>query len=261
MRRDNTDLAATAVAAAACSAGVAIPGFRVVAGLFLVLVLPGYALSALIVPAGPGEEARISPVLSRGMWAVGLSLAVTALGGLLLNLTPVGLTRMTWALSLSAVTVLAVAASAWRRGRRSHAGGLGPAAPAAPRTLRRLRMVARYGYGLAAFAIAAAAIGLAVVSAGWQHSPGLGQLWLVPARSTAASGMATLGVRSGYQGTGTFHLILRRGAHVIGTWDFTLGAGRSWQRTVSAPAGQRLTAQLTAVGRHAAAQNVAVTSS
>jgi hypothetical protein len=116
-------------------------------------------------------------------------------------------------------------------------------------------------YGLAALAITGTAIGLAVVSAGWQHSPGFAQLWLVPARSTAVSGQATLGVRSGYQGTERFHLVLRRGAHAIGTWDFSLGTGRSWQRTVTAPVGQRLTAQLTAVGQHAAAETAAITSS
>jgi hypothetical protein len=259
MRRDNIDLAATAVAAAACAAGVAIPGIRVVAGVFLVLVLPGYALSTLVVPAGSGWAGHVNPALWRGIWTAGLSLAVTVLGGLLLNLTPVGLTRMTWALSLSALTMLAVAASAWQRHQRSQAVDRAPAAPAASGTPPRLRIVV--AYGLASLAITATAIGLAVASAGWQHSPGFAQLWRVPARSTVASGEATLGVRSGYQGTERFHLVLRRGAHAIGTWDFSLGAGRSWQRAVTAPAGQRLTAQLTAVGQHAAAETVVITSS
>lgn len=261
MRRDNTELA-TAAVAAACSAGAAVPGLRVVAGLLLVLVLPGYALSALVVPAAPAGLMRVSPVLWRGMWAVGLSLAVAVLGGLLLNLTPLGLTRMSWAVSLAAVTLLAVAASAWRRRRAMQPRGSAaatPATPAAPGRPRFSRIAA--GYALAAVALAAAAIMLAVLSAGRQHSPGFAQLWLVPARSPAVSGQATLGVRSGYQGTETFHLVLRRGPHPIGTWDFTLGPGRNWQRTVTAPVGQHLTAQLSGVGQRAATETVTITSS
>jgi hypothetical protein len=109
--------------------------------------------------------------------------------------------------------------------------------------------------------VTGAAIGLAQVSAGWQRTPGFAQLWLVPARNGTAAGQATLGVRSGYPQAESFHLVLRRGAHTVSTWDFTLASGQTWQQTVTAGARQRLAAELTAVGQRSAAQTVQITSS
>jgi Protein of unknown function (DUF1616) len=267
MRRD-LDLAVTALAALACAAWTGVPGLRIATGLLLVLVLPGYALSTLLVPGGPdraGGPGRPGgpggPVLWRAMWTAGLSLAVAVLGGLLLNLIPAGLTRLSWTLSSTGVTVLVAMASAWRR-RRSrselpHASRL-PRLPCLPRWTPVTRLVACYA--LAAGAIAAGAVGLAVASAGWQHSPGFAQLWLVPSRGVATGGQATLGVRSGYAAAQTFHVVLRNGAKAISTWDFSLGTGQSWQRTITAAAGERLTAQLT-TGQQATAQTVTITSS
>ena len=280
MRRDNIDLAITAAGTAAAAAvllltevtgatGTSAAVLRVLAGVPLVLVLPGYALSTLlvpvvpVVPAGSGRPGCINPLLWRSVWATGLSLAVAVLGGLMLNLTPAGLTRLTWTTSLAAVTMLAVAASAWLRARRAPAPVPVPVrAPApVPGSLaihrRPAPASAVAGYALAALAVTGTAIGLAVASAGWQHSPGFAQLWLVPVQSSAASGgaagsQATLGVRSGYPHAETFHLVLRRGAQAIGTWDFTLTAGQTWQRTVLAPAGQHLAAQLTTAGQSGA---------
>src|SRR5487761_1505409 len=123
MRRDHADLAVTSVAAAGAAAGTFVPGLREVAGLLLVLVFPGYALSALAVPAVPAWFRQVNPLLWRGMWTVGLSLAAAVALGLLLNLTPDGLTRTSWAVSLAALTLAAAAAAAWRRRRRGVAEG------------------------------------------------------------------------------------------------------------------------------------------
>ncbi|MGH3422436.1 MAG: hypothetical protein ACRDOD_22920, partial [Streptosporangiaceae bacterium] len=90
--------------------------------------------------------------------------------------------------------------------------------------------------------------------------PGFAQLWLVPGQNAAGDGQATLGVRSGYGGSRTFHVVLRRGSVAVSSWDFRLGTGQTWQRTLSEPAGQRLTAELTASQR-AAPQTVTITSS
>jgi len=245
MRRD-IDLVVTAAAAVACACAAFVPGLRVAGGLLLLFVLPGYALSTLIVPA----RGRISPLLWTAMWTAGLSLAVAVLGGLLLNLTPAGLTRVTWAVSLAGFTVVAAGSSIWRR-------RFG-AAVSVPRWAPVTRLAA--GYAVAAVAIGGAAIGLAVASAGWQHSPGFAQLWLVPGQNAAGAGQATLGVRSGYGGSRTFHVVLRRGSVAISSWDFSLGAGQTWQRTLTEPAGQRLTAELTA-SQQAAPQTVTITSS
>jgi hypothetical protein len=231
--------------------------------------------------------------LWRAMWMVGLGLAAVVFTGLLLNLIPAGLTRLTWIISLAIVALVAALAAALCRSRRRpqaipeqptmHAEGR-PWSTWKNLGLSRARAALRYaagtravigraagarvviGYAAGAVAIAGTATGLAVVSARWQHSPGLAQLWLIPARGAArsqraASGRATLGVRSQYRDAESFQLVLLRGTQPIGTWDFRLGAGQSWQRDVSAPAGQRLTARLTTVGQPSGTQSVAVTSS
>lgn len=231
MRRDTLITAAVTVVAALLTG---LPGARIPAGLLLVLLLPGYALSALVLP---GRPPSIAPLLWRAMWVAGLSLAVTVLAGLLLNLLPGGLTRTSWTISLTAVTLLACA---WPS----------PQDQNEPLVMPAVRIAA--GYGAAALAIAGTATGLAVVSGGWQRSPGFAQLWLVP----AANQQASLGVRSGYAHAEVFHLVLRRGVGAELSWDFTLGAGRTWRQTVSAPPGQRLAAQLTVAGQQSAGLNV-----
>jgi hypothetical protein len=286
MRRDNTDLiiaaAVTAAAAAVllvtgiiAAAGPAVAVLRALAGLPLVLVLPGYALSTLLLPAGSALPGHVNRVLWHCIWVTGLSLAVTVLGGLALNLTPAGLTRASWAISLTVLTMVALAASACLRAWRSRAGTAREVRARRPArspsiasysiasySIVRYRIV-RYkvAYLVAALAVTGAAIGLAQVSAGWQRTPGSAQLWLVPARNSTAAGQATLGVRSAYRQAEDFHLVLRRGTRTVGTWTFTLASGQTWQQTVTAAVGQQLAAELTAAGQHTAAQTVHLTSS
>ena len=260
MRRD-ADLAVTAPAAAGAAAGTFVPGLRVAAGLLLVVALPGYALSVLAVPAVPDWFRQVNSSLWRGMWTVGLSLATAVVAGLLLNLTPGGLTRTSWAVSLAGVTLVAVAAAAWRRRRTAAADGARDPLAVSPATSAPPRRRVTAGYALAALALAGTATGLAVASAGWQRSPGFAQLWLVPAHGAVAAGeQATLGVRSGYHSAETFELVLRRGTEPAEGWAFTLAAGQAWQQTVTAPAGQPITARLTVAGQPAAAQTVSITS-
>jgi Protein of unknown function (DUF1616) len=255
MRRDTTVTAAVTAAAAIVllltgGGGAASAVLRILAGLPLVLILPGYALGTLVLPAGSARPPHIGPLLWRVMWVPGLSLAVTVFCGLVLNLMPVGLTRVSWTIALTAVTLVALAASTWLDGHRSAQD------PAIPQTRAGMRIAA--GYAVAALAISGAAVGLAIASAGWQHSPGFAQLWLVPATSTASSGQASLGVRSGYSRAETFHLVLRGDTNALLSWDFTLGSGQTWQRIISAPVGQHLTAQLTVTGQKPAAETVGI---
>lgn len=299
-------LAAVVVAAVSCAAFAAVPWLRVPAGLLLVLILPGYVLTALIVPTetrrgwasrqrgslrqpcrpegfvapttpfGIGDRTRTGPLLWRGMWTVGLSLAVAVFVGLLLNLTPIGLTRLTWTVSLAAVTLLTAVAALWQRRRhprsvsRPGPDGCDIQPPTAGSLSQPLAANGRkagvvVGYAAGAVVIAGAAVGLAMASVGWQHTPGFAQLSLVPqgagGSQSAVSGHVALSVRSQYRGAETFHLVLLRGTSMVGTWDFRLDAGQSWERDVTAAAGQRLTARLTTVGEPSGTQSVAVTSS
>lgn len=261
MRRELTGLAAASLLTIVAAVIVLLSGIvatgtiatilRVAAGIPLVLVLPGYALSALLLPDRV-RPVYISAALWHGMWITGLSLATAVLGGLLLNLLPAGLTRTTWTIALAGTTLLALATTAMvrvrplrgvRRGSgRTVAGMPAHTAWQRARPHRPLQLSATV-YSVAAVLAAGAAIWLGVFSAAKQPSAGFAQLWLVPAGNPA--GAATVGVRNGYAGAERFHLVLRRGAHTVAQWNIDLASSKTWTAAVAAPSGQRLSAELT----------------
>src|SRR5262249_42499579 len=84
---------------------------RALAAFLLVLLLPGVAITAAVFP--PGR-------LSGAEWVtygLGTSLAVAALGGLVLHWTPWGLSAGAWVVLLGAITLAAgaIAVRHWRR--------------------------------------------------------------------------------------------------------------------------------------------------
>ncbi len=88
-----TDLILLGVSAA-CIAAVATlstPTVRVIAGLPLTLYLPGAGLVSLI-----NSRRHRASAVERQVWIIGASLALTVAGGLVLNLTPIGLNRSSW---------------------------------------------------------------------------------------------------------------------------------------------------------------------
>lgn len=119
MRRATTDLLAGAAALAVLGAVVVafVPSsfVRVVFAFPLLFVLPGFGLAAALFPSSRLDWAR------RLVLQLGLSLAVAILGGLLLDLTPFGLRRSSWAVLLALVTCAAVAVAIRRRPGRTAA--------------------------------------------------------------------------------------------------------------------------------------------
>jgi uncharacterized membrane protein len=102
-RRDDLLVVAIwAVAAAALLQFDSLPeGLRLVAGLALVLALPGYALSYVVLGT------RMLGAVERTVVTVALALTVSILGTLLLDLLSLNLSSRTWSLFLAATTVVA----------------------------------------------------------------------------------------------------------------------------------------------------------
>ena len=105
-------MAVAGVAMAIVLLDFAPPPIRIAATLPLVILLPGYALTSALF-ARQTTELPIGLLLS-----VGLSLAITILEGLLLNLTPWGLQATSWALALGGTILIALC---WRFANASHA--------------------------------------------------------------------------------------------------------------------------------------------
>jgi uncharacterized membrane protein len=85
---------------------------RIALGLPLILVLPGYALIALLFPTKSGLEG-----IERAALSVGMSVVIVPLIGLVLNYTSFGIREMPLLISISAFTILACAAAYVRRGK------------------------------------------------------------------------------------------------------------------------------------------------
>jgi uncharacterized membrane protein len=257
MRRDNVGPVTTAAVALVIGAGqllstelrqsspaTVVP--QIVTGIALALLLPGYALSLLLLPRTTLRRAIGMSAVRRGMWTVGLSLTVTVLGGLLLNLTPLGLTRTNWTILLTALTVLAAVGTAVDRRRHR------------PRTQRRPPAAQRFwgpatirsaSYGLGALMAVTAAIWLAYSGAAGQTPAPVTQLWLIPQQATP--GMATVGIRNNQADAEQYSLSIHTGTRTTNNWQLTVAAGRTWQLDVPIPSGQPLTATLTQADRTA----------
>jgi uncharacterized membrane protein len=220
VRRNYSDIAiAEAIAILGCVAFFAhLPEpVMIVLGLCL-FAAPGYVWSEVFLsPRNQGLE--------RVAVATGLALMVPVFGGMGLYVAGIPLNRTAWVGVLSVATLTGAAAALITRRRRRD--------DTAPRRSARKRQWSAWhavAFGAAAV-IAAAAVGLAVVSADAQKYSGYTQLGLTPL--PGQSSRASLGVQNEQGVTTQYRLVLRRKGRVSATWTLTLANGQAWQRTVS----------------------------
>ncbi|MDZ4721515.1 MAG: DUF1616 domain-containing protein [Roseiflexaceae bacterium] len=133
-------------------------------GLPLALILPGYVLMAAGSPSGA------IGALERLLFSLGASIALSIIGGFLLNLTPWGLRPGSWALLLGSVTLLACGIAFLRR-QTLAPSSIGPRI--------RLRLVDLVLFGCAAL-ITGGALVVATTSAASPPADGFTQLWMLP---------------------------------------------------------------------------------
>lgn len=220
-RNDQKLLLVIVLAVAALAAGLLGVSFKPVQvplALLLVLVLPGYALQAAMLP-GRGINSVTHAVLT-----VGLSLAVSVLGGFVLNLTSIGLHAGSWAVFLGAVTLGASAAALWR-GRSSDRPGFAWSETGIGRRQAVLM-------GLATV-LAVAAFGVASRGAA-QPTSSFTQLWILPG---ATLNTAQIGVISEETEVVTYRLQLEAGGQVLREWPaIRLAPGERWRAVAPVPA-------------------------
>jgi uncharacterized membrane protein len=182
----------------------------------LVLALPGYALAANLFP-----PRTVSPA-ERGVYTVGLSIAVAVAGGVLIQLV-IGLDRYVWVVFLAAVTI-----AASLRGLRGE-DGRRAALPLAgmPRSLPVAVVVFLAAAVIAAVAIASAGTGLRDAQAKVRFT----DFWMLPGDEGAAAETVTVGLRS-HEGRPTrYRLVLSRGGLRLAGEVLRLHAGEQMERT------------------------------
>jgi uncharacterized membrane protein len=228
--RRPTDLGLVMIFAAIGLMVTLLPGLpellRAPLALPLVLALPGYALIAAMDPgrhAGGIERAVMTPALS---------IAITILGGLLLNLTPWGLRREMWALLLGGFS-LAMAGVAVTRRKKIAANPDAPVAPSRPVLRLRPQQIALLG--MAALLLIGAVV-VARYGALNQPTEGFTQLWLQQVAG-AAPGTVRLGVSNEEQQPVRYVLRMSAGERVLAEWDdIELQPGARWENTETLPA-------------------------
>jgi hypothetical protein len=254
-------VAVAAIVSVAVVLAVPVTPVRAVFAVPLCLVLPGYAVVQAIF--AERELANHQTV----MLALAVSLGTLALGALVLDLLPEGLTTDTWA-ALLLVVVLGACAVAWRRrgpsarrhrsrrGAMPRQSALGRRSRPAPERLGRARV--RPFDGLLLGLGLLVAVGAFVASRIPLEAPnaiGYTQLWMLPS-STARSVQLRIGVSSAEQRPTTYRLILRTGtrATAVVASRLVLRPGQSAEfvvplKTSRVPVPTLITADLFRTGR------------
>jgi uncharacterized membrane protein len=217
--RRNADLVATAVAAAAAAAvvlGVSSVYLRTPFAILLLLILPGYALSAAIF--------KRLDVPVRILLSLSLSIGVAILGAIVLDLTPWGLRLRSWTVFLGAVTICAAALASARRDAAAGAG-------------RRPHVrVADAFFLLLGLLILLDVVGLVTLARtpiGARHIAGYTALWMQ--REPAGNSAVVVGVKSSELHTEQYRLEVMAGGHTT-VRRLTLEPGEQVQQRFGVPA-------------------------
>jgi hypothetical protein len=195
--RGNRDLRQVVLLALVCAVGglfLPFDALRLVVAAPLLFFLPGYAIVAAIFAHGRLPRPQLLTL------SAGLSLAVLALGALLINYLPGGVRSGWWALLLVLVTIGAARAAAVRRPRQG--GNRQRARRPRPGALQ----LAMVGAGAVA---TVAAIVLAFQPLGAKSAVGYTELWIQPLKGAKRG--VQIGVGSAEQEDTTYRLWVKFG--------------------------------------------------
>ncbi len=195
-----------------------LPVIGIILSLPLVFVLPGYTLTEALF------RKRLLETSHHLVLSIGLSLAIDILGGLILNLLPIGLKGISWAVLLGLLTTIFSLLVGYLR-RRTPMNGV---------RLPRLRLTLYEGvlFGLAAIVIALSILYDATGLAQEPH-PGFTQLWMLPAAQSGKSCAVQLGVRSFESTSVTYRITMTMNGTQVTTWPAVVLAPQGeWDRLV-----------------------------
>jgi uncharacterized membrane protein len=192
---------------------------RVVFGLALALLAPGYALTTAFLPS----LAQVFP--NRLMYAIGLSLAATILTGLALNLTAEGLTGTLFTGVLGSISLAAGVVALLRRWREFE--------PEDEVRLPAFRLRASHAamFAAAALLVVGALVVTRTAAVGEPH-PGFTQLWLTPFYPSSKQ-YVEIGLHSYENEPVDYRVVYRIGGEVVSEWSpVRLEPDGLWQKVM-----------------------------
>jgi uncharacterized membrane protein len=198
-----------------------IPVIQLLVGIPLVVFIPGYVvIAALSVNARLEKEESL-------LYGVGMSLLITAIGGLLLNLTPFGLTASSWAVFLGLVILIADLVMVVRH-------------PSQPVKQPHFPIKLSWSQSLMLL-LAVIIIGVAFVISGQnisQNATRFTQLWLLPDSKTAGTVQCGISNDEGIPVQYKLQLQMLDG-QLLHEWPtIALNAGEQWTGEYALTAGQ-----------------------
>lgn len=234
-RRTATDLvivsALALIGLVVILARVDLPLLRALLAGPLVLVLPGYALTVALSLDSSRGSAEVAAM------SLGLSLAIAALGGLVLELLPGGIRAQSWTLLLCAVTLACSAAGWWRR---QHA-------PPESFTFGQQQQLITLKHGMmfaASIVLVGGAIWVARTPAVEQPNQAYSVLWAVPVSDDP--NLVRLGVSSAEPENESFVVRVVTGDQVLQEFPIQLAPAGTWESEIalSGPTTHSLEVQL-----------------
>lgn len=217
--RKHSDLVLVAALAALVLVVRAVAGsataITVVPAALLVLVLPGYALSAFALPGAAANA------LERCALSLGVSLAVAALLGLILHLTPWGLTAGSWTVALVAVTWLGCILALFRRQAANSEVTLSPTPARFSLDTRSATMIG------AAALVCGAALYVSSRPPSELASQGYTLLWAIP--DAGGVPVVHVGIQNFDTGPRQYRLNAAWGDQSVQQWNVQLDVNSTWR--------------------------------
>ncbi|MCG8350584.1 MAG: DUF1616 domain-containing protein [Chloroflexales bacterium] len=194
---------------------------RVFFALLMVLVLPGYAITAALFPG------RMIGAAERLLFSVGLSMVVAILGGLILNWMPAPIHASAWSILLAGTTITASIIAFIRRREIPPSEAESPGLRFSwPQGLLGLLVV-----GLVSGAFLVNRMGVIP-----QRTTAFTQFWMLPANPADPNSLR-LGVRNHELREMNYKLQVTNGTVPVGEWPLiTLGPDELWESTIALPA-------------------------
>ncbi|MCB9457478.1 MAG: DUF1616 domain-containing protein [Anaerolineaceae bacterium] len=196
-----------------------IPILRAVVSLPFALLLPGYALTSALFPN------TTLGIPERLVTAIGLSLTVLVLSGILLNYTPNGLKTNNWVIWVYGVTVVVTILALIRRSQSENATH---GTPVPVFTLREGLFIA--------IACIMTVLALVISEKGVENQPqpGFTQLWIQPGQDSTIR----VGVRNAEQHVMEYRLVIMMDGRPIADWPaIRLADGEMVDESLQIPGG------------------------
>ncbi|HLX57049.1 MAG TPA: DUF1616 domain-containing protein [Ktedonobacteraceae bacterium] len=185
----------------------------------LVFVLPGYTLCEALF------HKRSLDAVHRMLISLGLSLSIDILGGIVLNVFPIGLRALSWAALLAFLTALFALLVAYLRRKTVM-------------IVKQPHRIRFNAYECILFGLACAvvmlSIGFSAASVAQQPRPGFTQMWMLPSDQSNNSCAVRLGVRSYELSPVTFSVEMTINGAQVNRWpSIVLAPQQEWERLVS----------------------------